>query len=92
MRPPLLRAPNYSLALARFGLAGRGRRIRVDHRGARRAAHRLGRKIETDTRVTMASQLLAADVTLFDLAPPAVADLLGDALPARVVRACVATP
>ena len=47
----------------------------------------LGGKIETGTRVTIASQLPAADVTLFDLAPPAVADLLGDALPARVVRA-----
>ena len=47
----------------------------------------LGGKIETGTRVTTASQLPAADVTLFDLAPAAVADLLGDTLPARVVRA-----
>jgi len=47
----------------------------------------LGGKIETGTRVTMASQLPAADVTLFDLAPAAVADLLGDALPGRVARA-----
>lgn len=47
----------------------------------------LGGKIETDTRVTIASQLPEADVTLFDLAPAAVADLLGDALPGRVARA-----
>jgi len=48
---------------------------------------KLAGKIETGTRVTIASQLPAADVTLFDLAPPAVADLLGDTLPGRVARA-----
>ena len=47
----------------------------------------LGGKIETGTPVTMASQLPPADVTLFDLAPEAVAALLDDALPARVARA-----
>jgi phytoene dehydrogenase-like protein len=46
-----------------------------------------GGKIETGVRVDSASQLAAADVTLFDLAPTAVADILGDRLPRRVARA-----
>ena len=47
----------------------------------------LGGKIETGAAVTVSSQLPPADVTLFDLAPEAVAALLGDRLPARVSRA-----
>ncbi|GAB2533117.1 phytoene desaturase family protein [Nocardia heshunensis] len=47
----------------------------------------LGGKIETDVLVTTATQLPDADVTLFDLAPEAVADILGDRLPPRVARA-----
>jgi phytoene dehydrogenase-like protein len=47
----------------------------------------LGGKVETGVRVTAAAQLPPADVTLFDLAPGAVADILGDRLPARVARA-----
>ena len=47
----------------------------------------LGGKIETGVRVTSASELPAADATLFDLAPGAVADILGDRLPARIARA-----
>ena len=47
----------------------------------------LGGKIETGTPVTVSSQLPPADVTLFDLAPDAVAALLGDRLPSRVGRA-----
>ncbi|MBV8178270.1 MAG: NAD(P)/FAD-dependent oxidoreductase [Mycobacterium sp.] len=47
----------------------------------------LGGKVETGTRVQAASQLPHADVTMFDLAPGAVADILGDRLPARVARA-----
>ncbi len=47
----------------------------------------LGGKIETGARVRAASELPAADVTLFDLAPGAIADILGDRLPARVARA-----
>ncbi|MGH9061937.1 MAG: phytoene desaturase family protein, partial [Acidimicrobiales bacterium] len=47
----------------------------------------LGGKIETGTRVQSTSQLPPADVTLFDLAPGAIADILGDRLPARVARA-----
>ncbi|WP_009479828.1 NAD(P)/FAD-dependent oxidoreductase [Rhodococcus sp. JVH1] len=47
----------------------------------------LGGKIETGTRIDAVSQLPVTDVTMFDLAPSAVADLLGDRLPARVARA-----
>ena len=44
-------------------------------------------KIETRVRVESASQLPPADVTMFDLAPTAVADILGDRLPRRISRA-----
>ena len=47
----------------------------------------LGGKIETGTRVEAASQLPPADVTMFDLAPDAVASILGDRLPRRIARA-----
>ena len=47
----------------------------------------LGGKIETGVRVETASQLPPADVTMFDLAPSAVAAILGDRLPRRVSRA-----
>ena len=47
----------------------------------------LGGKIETGTRIEAASQLPPADVTMFDLAPEAVAGILGDRLPPRVARA-----
>ncbi|GAF47561.1 hypothetical protein RW1_042_00040 [Rhodococcus wratislaviensis NBRC 100605] len=47
----------------------------------------LGGKIEIGTRIDSVSQLPAVDVTMFDLAPSAVADILGDRLPARVARA-----
>lgn len=43
-------------------------------------------KIETGTRIESASQLPPADVTLFDLAPGAIVDILGDRLPPRVAR------
>jgi len=46
----------------------------------------LGGKIQTGTRIQAASQLPPADVTMFDLAPEAVAGILGDRLPARVAR------
>src|SRR6202042_3078564 len=44
----------------------------------------LGGKIETGVRVQTASQLPAADVTMFDLAPSGVAGILGDRLPRRI--------
>jgi len=47
----------------------------------------LGGKIETGVRVAAAAELPPADVTLFDLAPGAVAGILGDRLPPRVRRA-----
>jgi phytoene dehydrogenase-like protein len=47
----------------------------------------LGGKIETGTRVKMASQLPPADITMFDLAPGAIVDILGERLPPRVARA-----
>ncbi len=47
----------------------------------------LGGKIETGTRIETASQLPPSDVVMFDLAPVAVADILGDRLPGRVQRA-----
>ncbi|MDT5096384.1 MAG: hypothetical protein QOC76_121 [Mycobacterium sp.] len=47
----------------------------------------LGGKVETGTRIEAASQLPPADVTMFDLAPEAVAAILGDRLPRQVARA-----
>jgi phytoene dehydrogenase-like protein len=43
--------------------------------------------IECNRHLRRAEELPAADVVLFDLAPVAVADILGDRLPARVARA-----
>jgi phytoene dehydrogenase-like protein len=47
----------------------------------------LGGKIETGVQVRSVSDLPQADVTVYDLAPTAVADILGDRLPPRVARA-----
>jgi phytoene dehydrogenase-like protein len=47
----------------------------------------LGGTIETGAWVRDASQLPAVDVTMFDLAPGAIVDILGDRLPGRVARA-----
>jgi phytoene dehydrogenase-like protein len=47
----------------------------------------LGGKIETGVYVKTASQLPQADVTMFDLAPSAVASILEDRLPHRVSSA-----
>jgi phytoene dehydrogenase-like protein len=46
----------------------------------------LGVKVQTGVRVESAAQLPSADVTMFDLAPTAVADIMGDRLPRRVAR------
>lgn len=46
----------------------------------------LGVKVQTGVRVQSASQLPSADVTMFDLVPTAVADILSDRLPRRVSR------
>lgn len=47
----------------------------------------LGGKIETGRRVRSLAELPRADVVMLDLAPSAVAELAGDALPRRVARA-----
>ncbi|QNP68181.1 NAD(P)/FAD-dependent oxidoreductase [Streptomyces roseirectus] len=47
----------------------------------------LGGRIETGVHVRTAAQLPPADAVLFDTAPRAVADILGDRLPPRVARA-----
>lgn len=53
---------------------------------ARRLAE-LGGTIETSVRVESFAELPRADVTMFDLAPPAVAKIMGDRLPPRIGRA-----
>jgi phytoene dehydrogenase-like protein len=46
-----------------------------------------GGRIETGVRVTRLDELRTADAVVLDLAPRAVAEIAGDALPARVARA-----
>ncbi|MEV0704680.1 NAD(P)/FAD-dependent oxidoreductase [Saccharopolyspora sp. NPDC050389] len=46
-----------------------------------------GGKIETGVRVRSAAQLPPSDVVVWDVAPTAVADALGDRLPSRISRA-----
>jgi phytoene dehydrogenase-like protein len=46
-----------------------------------------GGRIETGRRVTSFGEVEAADVVAFDLAPGAVAEIMGERLPARVARA-----
>ncbi|MFE6985067.1 phytoene desaturase family protein [Streptomyces griseus] len=46
-----------------------------------------GGTIETGVEVRRVRDLPPADITMFDLAPRAVADIVGDRLPARVARA-----
>lgn len=45
-----------------------------------------GGKVRTGVAITAAAQLPQADITMFDLAPTAVADILGDRLPRRTAR------
>ncbi|WP_128377168.1 phytoene desaturase family protein [Streptomyces cavernae] len=47
----------------------------------------LGGRIETGTRVRSVSALPEADVTVWDVTPTALADILGDLLPGRIARA-----
>jgi phytoene dehydrogenase-like protein len=47
----------------------------------------LGGKIETGVRIETASQLPPTEVTMFDLAPGAIAEILGDRLPRGAARA-----
>ena len=74
-------------------LAGRGGRLAVDHRcpdvAARRISAARSRPVCASSR---RRQLPPADVTMFDLAPAAVADILGDRLPGRVAAGFRALP
>ncbi|MFI6730571.1 NAD(P)/FAD-dependent oxidoreductase [Streptomyces sp. R-74717] len=47
----------------------------------------LGGKIQTGVRVRSARELPPADLTIWDVAPTALADIMGDLLPPRVARA-----
>jgi phytoene dehydrogenase-like protein len=47
----------------------------------------LGGTIETGVRITSAAELPQSDITMFGLAPGAVAAILGDRLPPRLARA-----
>ncbi|MGW2524228.1 phytoene desaturase family protein [Streptomyces sp. NPDC001617] len=47
----------------------------------------LGGKIETGIRVRSVAQLPPADATVWDVAPTALADILGELLPTRIARA-----
>ncbi|MFE9096315.1 phytoene desaturase family protein [Streptomyces sp. NPDC007264] len=47
----------------------------------------LGGTIRTGVRVRSAKQLPPSDVTLWDVTPTALADILGDLLPSRIARA-----
>ena len=49
----------------------------------------LGGTIETGVRIDSAAELPAADITMFDLAPKAVAEILGDRLPTRITRSFI---
>lgn len=62
-----------------------GSRAITDALAARLAE--LGGVVETDTPVTDSRQVRDADVVMYDLAPPAIARLIGDRLPPRVRRA-----
>ncbi|CBG75369.1 MULTISPECIES: phytoene desaturase family protein [Streptomyces] len=66
-------------------VAAGGSRAIADALAARLAE--CGSRIETGVRVRTPADLPPADVVLFDLAPRAVADILGDRLPRRVARA-----
>ncbi|MFC4126695.1 phytoene desaturase family protein [Nocardia rhizosphaerae] len=46
-----------------------------------------GGKVETGVRVRSLSELPPSDVTVWDVAPTAVAEIFGDRLPARIARA-----
>ncbi|MBF6077580.1 NAD(P)/FAD-dependent oxidoreductase [Nocardia beijingensis] len=63
--------------------AGGSRRI-TDAMAA--ALGNLGGKIETGVRVRSVSDLPPADVTMWDVAPTAVADIMGEHLPPRIRR------
>jgi phytoene dehydrogenase-like protein len=86
---PLTSAIGLGLLTAghRYGwvVAEGGSRAITDAMVAVLAEH--GGKVRTGVRVRSAADLPPADVTVFDLAPSAVAGILGERLPRRVARA-----
>ncbi len=68
-----------------WAVAGGGSRTITDALATVIAEH--GGRIEVNTHVRSASDLPPADAVLFDVAPGALAEILGDRLPARVRRA-----
>ncbi|MBI3228418.1 MAG: NAD(P)/FAD-dependent oxidoreductase [Mycolicibacterium cosmeticum] len=68
-----------------WGVAEGGSQSITDALAASLSEH--GGKVVTGVEITSAEQLPTADVVLFDLAPTAVADILGDRLPRRIGRA-----
>jgi phytoene dehydrogenase-like protein len=70
---------------AGWGVAAGGTRAITDALAA--VLDDLGGTVETGVRITSAAQLPPADITMFDLDPPAIATILGDRMPARIARA-----
>ena len=74
--------------LPRLRLAGRPRRLALDHRRAgRRCCASTAARSRPAGAVTSLSELPDADAVVFDLAPGAVARIAGERLPRRVARA-----
>jgi phytoene dehydrogenase-like protein len=68
-----------------WAVARGGSRSITDALAASLAEH--GGRIETGVRARSLADLPPADAVVFDLAPPAVAEIAGDRLPGRVARA-----
>ncbi len=89
LEQPLSSAVGMALTTAchRFGwpVAQGGSRAISDALAAVLTEH--GGRIETGVRVRSLAELASADVTVFDLAPGAVAEIAGARLPGRVARA-----
>jgi phytoene dehydrogenase-like protein len=89
MNGPMSSAIGMALISAghRYGwsVARGGSRAITDALAAELLEH--GGKIETGVRVTTHAELGDADTVAFDLAPSAVADIMGERMPARIARA-----
>jgi phytoene dehydrogenase-like protein len=68
-----------------WGVAAGGSRAITDALGT--LLVELGGRVETGVRIESAGQLPPADLTIFDLDPPAVASILGERLPSRIANA-----
>ena len=77
--------PGHSHRRASSRLGGRGRRFAVDHQRAGSAAGPISAaRSKPAPGSRRCRSLPPADVTMFDLAPEAVASILGDRLPGRI--------